>query len=268
MDGSGGARTAWVYKDWNKNSTGTDAGNRGYPAIEPEVYRQMVRLFHQAGIHIGTHAVGDRAIDWVVDTYAEVLREKPTKGLRHSIIHCVIPTDHALETMAALERQYDAGYPEAQAPFLWWIGDIYASSFGPERAARVNPFKTYLSRSIPWGGGSDFFVTPFPARYGIWASMARETLKGVYGARPFGTTESVDAHTALRSYTVWAAHQMFLEDKIGSIEAGKLADMAIWDRDLYAVPASEIKNMKCEMTIFDGRVVYKAAQTPVRVQRD
>src|SRR6202022_13670 len=80
MDGSGGARTAWVYKDWNKGSTGVDSGNRGYPAVEPEVYRQQVRLFHQAGVHVGTHAVGDRAIDWVVDTYAAGLQENQTGG--------------------------------------------------------------------------------------------------------------------------------------------------------------------------------------------
>ena len=105
MDGSGGARTAWVYKDWNKNSTGIDAGNSGYPSVDPEVYRRQVRLFHDAGVHVGTHAIGDRAIDWVVDTYAQVLAEKPTVGLRHSIIHANIPTDHAIETMALLRAQ-------------------------------------------------------------------------------------------------------------------------------------------------------------------
>ena len=268
MDGSGGARTAWVYKEWRKSSTGIDTGNFGYPALDPAVYRQMVRLFHSAGIHIGTHAVGDRAIDWVVDTYAEVLKEIPTKGLRHSIIHSNIPTEHALETMAALEKNYDAGYPEPQAPFMWWIGDTYAGTFGPERAARLNPFKTYLAKGIRWGGGSDFFVTPFPARYGLWASIARETLKGVYGAHPFGTTESVDVHTALRSYTVWAAHQLFLEDQIGSIETGKRADIAVWDRDVYTVPTDDIKDLKCEMTLFDGQIVYKAAATPITINEN
>ena len=268
MDGSGGARTAWVYKEWNKSSTATNTGNYGYPALEPAVYRQMVRLFHRAGIHVGTHAVGDRAIDWVVDTYTEVLKETPTKGLRHSIIHSNIPTVHALETMAALEKEYDAGYPEPQAPFMWWIGDTFAGNFGPERASRLNPFKTYLAKGIPWGGGSDFPVTPFPARYGIWASIARETFKGVYGAHPFGTAESVDVHTALRSYTVWAAHQLFLEDQIGSIETGKRADIAVWDRDMYTVPTDDIKNLKCEMTIFDGQIVYKAAATPITVKEN
>lgn len=80
-------------------------------------------LFHQAGVHVGTHAIGDRAIDWVVDTDAQVLAETPTHGLRHSIIHANVPSDHALSVMALLETKYDAGYPEAQAPFLWWIGE-------------------------------------------------------------------------------------------------------------------------------------------------
>ena len=233
MDGSGGARTAWMNQPWNKNRTEIDGKNVGYPATDPEIYRQMVRLFHQAGIHVGTHAIGDRAIDWVVDTYAEVLKEKPTRGLRHSIIHCNIPTDHAIAVMASLQKQYDAGYPEAQAPFMWWIGDTYAGNFGPERSQRLEPFKTWLAKGVRWTGGSDYYVTPYPARYGIWASLERETLKGVYGAHPFGTAEAIDVHTALRSYTAWAARQLFLEDKIGTIEPGKDADIAVWDHDLY-----------------------------------
>jgi predicted amidohydrolase YtcJ len=263
MDGSGGGRTAWVYNDWNKNSTGTDTGNQGYPAIAPEIYRQQVRLFHQAGVHVGTHAVGDRAIDMVVDTYATVLAEKPSRGLRHSVIHANIPTEHAIDTIASLEKEYDAGYPELSAPFLWWLGDVYAGNFGPERSARLIPLKTYQSRGIVWTGSSDYFVTPFAARYGIWASVVRETLKGVYGAHPFGTAESVDVHAALRSYTVWAAHQLFLDDKVGALETGKQADIAIWDRDPYSIPAADLKDMKCEMTLFDGQVVYKSASTPV-----
>ena len=258
MDGSGGARTAWVYKEWNKNSTGIDPGNHGYPSIDPEVYRQMVRLFHQAGVSVGTHAVGDHAIDWVVDTYAQVLKEKPTPGLRHSIIHANIPSDHAIDIMASLQTHYDAGYPESQPGFTWWIGDIYAGNYGPERSLRLNPYHTYLSRGIIWGAGSDYSVTPLPARYGLWASMEREPLKGLYGKHPFGTAESVDVHTALRSYTAWAARQLFLEDRIGSIEPGKDADIAVWDQDMYTIPGEELRNLKCDMTIYHGEVVYQS----------
>ena len=265
MDGSGGGRTAWVYKEWNKNSTATDAGNYGYPATDPAIYRGMVRLFHQAGIHVGTHAIGDHAIDWVVDTYAEVLKETPTKGLRHSIIHSNIPTEHAMETMVALEKGYDAGYPEPQAPFMWWIGDTYAGNFGPERSARLNPFKTYLAQGNSMGRRIGFF------RHAVSGSLwhlglrrPRDT-EGRLRSASVRMAESVDVHTALRSYTMWAAHQLFLEDQIGSIEIGKRADIAIWDRDLYTIPTSEIKDVKCEMTIFDGQIVYQAAGTPITV---
>jgi predicted amidohydrolase YtcJ len=267
MDGSGGARTAWMSQPWNKNRTEIDGTNVGYPSTDPEVYRQMVRLFHQAGIHVGTHAIGDRAIDWVVDTYAQVLKEKPTRGLRHSIIHCNIPSDHAMQTMASLQKQYDAGYPEAQAPFMWWIGDTYAGNFGPERSQRLEPFKTWLAKGVQWAGGSDYGVTPYPARYGIWASLERETLKGVYGAHPFGTAEDIDVHTALRSYTAWAARQLFLESQIGTIETGKDADIAVWDRDLYTMPAQDIKNLKCELTLFGGRVVYQDAAAAIAIRK-
>ena len=267
MDGSGGARTAWMHQAWNKNRTEVDGTNVGYPATDPEIYRQQVRMFHQAGIHVGTHAIGDRAIDWVVDTYAEVLKEKPTRGLRHSVIHCNIPTDHAIGLMASLQKQYDAGYPEAQAPFMWWIGDTYAGNFGPERSQRLEPFKTWLAKGVQWGGGSDYDVTPFAARYGIWSSIERETLKGVYGAHPFGTAEAIDVHTALRSYTAWAARQLFLEEKVGSIEIGKEADIAVWDHDLYTMPAADIKNLKCQLTMLGGRVVYQDAAGPIAIRK-
>jgi predicted amidohydrolase YtcJ len=266
MDGSGGGRTAWLYDDWHTKSNELDKGNKGYPATDVDTYKQLVRMYHQAGVHVGTHAIGDRAIDTVVDTYAEVLKETPTHGLRHSIIHANIPTDHAMETMAALQKQYDAGYPELQAVFMWWIGDTYAGTFGPERAARLLPLKTMVARGIVFGGGSDYFVAPFAARYGIWSSVARETLKGVYGTHPFGTAEAVDAHVALRSYTEWAAHQLFLDGTVGSIELGKEADIAVWDRDFYTVPAADLKNAKCEMTLFKGEIVFQAGGTsPVTV---
>jgi predicted amidohydrolase YtcJ len=256
MDGSGGARTAWMTEEWHKNSIEIDRGNFGYPSTDPEVYRQMVRLFHRAGVHVGTHAIGDRAIDWVVDTYAQVLGETPTVGLRHSIIHANIPSDHAIKTMAALEQRYDAAYPEAQAPFMWWIGDTYAGNFGPERSLRLVPLNTFLKNGIRWGGGSDYSVTPIAARYGLWASVERETLKGTFGAHPFGTAESVDIRTALRSYTAWGARQLFLDDRIGSLEIGKEADIAIWDRDMYTMPAQELRNLKCTMTLLHGQVVF------------
>lgn len=269
MDGSGGARTGWVYESWLRNGmpdiTSSGKPNVGYPQVDPEEYRRMVRLFHENNVPVGTHAVGDRAMDWVVDTYAQVEKEHPRPGLRHSIIHANLPTDHAIDAMSRLQNDYDAGYPEMQAEFLWWIGDIYAGNYGPKRDRRLVPLKTLQSRKILWSGGSDFPVTPYPARFGLWASLARRTAQGRNGEDAFGTSEGVDFSTALRSYTAWSARQMFLENKIGTLEIGKKADIAIWDHDLGAIAPDEVKKLKCLMTLFDGEVVYTAPGSPVTV---
>jgi len=258
IDGSGGARTAWLYDDWNKDYRGVDTGNRGYPTSNADTIRMLIRMYHDAGMHVAVHSIGDRGIDWVVDTYDRAMRENPKKGLRHAIIHSNIPTDHAIDVMARLQHEYDAGYPEPSATFSWWLGDTYAGNFGPTRSLRLNPFHTFRAKDMIWANGSDFSVTPFAARYGIWAAIAREPLLGVYGKDPFGRAESVDVHAALRAVTIWAAHQMFLEKKIGSIEVGKYADLAVWDRDFYAIPSDRIKDAKCLMTIFDGKIVFDA----------
>ena len=260
IDGSGGARTAWMHDDWNKDLNGVDTGNKGYPAngdAYPEIFKQQVMMLTQAGIHVGAHAVGDRGIDYVVDTFAEALKAHPTKGLRHSIIHANVPTDRAIRVMASLQKEYDAGYPEAQAPFLWWIGDTYAGNFGPKRNLRLEPFASYVKQGVIWGGGSDYSVTPYAARYGLWASVAREPLAGTYGKAPFGSTESIDIRTALKSYTIWAARLMFLESQVGSLEVGKQADVAIWDRNMYKVPTAALKDLRCDMTLVAGRVVFE-----------
>ncbi len=265
IDGSGGARTAWLHDDWNRELTGVDTGNRGYPTMDPDELRQRFRIYHDAGLHVSIHSIGDRAIDWTVDSFVEALEATPRRGLRHGIIHSNIPTDRALDLMARLQRDWEAGYPEPSPTFTWWIGDTYAGNFGPERARRLNPFQSYLDRGMIWASGSDYYVTPFPARYGIWASVARQPLLGIYGDAPYGTEQSVDVETALRSFTTWAAHQMFLEDKIGTIEPGKYADLAVWDRDPMTVPTVELRDISCEITVFNGEIVFdRAAETAAR----
>ena len=259
-DGSGGARTAWMYDDWNVEFTDKDEGNRGYPNIDPDTLRKMIGMYHDAGLHIGTHAVGDRTIDLVVDSYADAIRTNPKHGLRHAIIHANIPTDHALDAMAALQRDYDTGYPEPSATFTWWIGDTYAGNFGA-RSRRLNPFATFQRRGILWANGSDYSVTPFPARYGIWAAVTRQPALNIYGGDPFGRDEVVDVRTALRAVTIWAARQMFLETRIGSIEVGKYADLAVWDRNPYQVSTSDLKEMRCELTVFSGKIVFQGDTT-------
>lgn len=258
IDGSGTARSAWMYDDWSLDYTGTDEGNTGLTYLDPELLFGQVRLFHDAGIHIGTHAIGDRAIDFTLDAYDRVLADKPQQGLRHSIIHCNLPTEHALDLMVKLQREYDAGYPEVQPAFLWWIGDAYAANFGEDRSLRVLPLRTFEARGIRWAGSSDFDVSPYAPRHAFWAASARETMLGTYGRNPWGRDESVAIHDTLRAYTATAARQVFLEDRIGTLEVGKLADITAWDRDLHAIPVDELREVRAILTVMNGDIVYRA----------
>jgi len=98
---------------------------------------------------------------------------------------------------------------------------------------------------------------------GLWASVERETLAGTH---PFGMSQAIDIHNALRSYTAWAASILFLEDKVGTLEPGKRADIAIWDSNPYTIPSEKLKDIKCEMTILDGKIVYKDDHTLITAE--
>jgi predicted amidohydrolase YtcJ len=124
-----------------------------------------------------------------------------------------------------------------------------------------------LRRGIIFAQGSDYFVTPFATRYGLWASRARETLLGTYGKTPWGTAESIGIRDALKSYTIWAARQLFLETKIGSLEEGKYADIAVWDCDPYTASIDCLKDMGCQLTVFNGRIVYLREGTRITLSR-
>ena len=172
MDGSGGARTGWMWQPWMRDGKASDLTqdgkpNTGYPHINPQTYREMVLLFQKSGVPVGTHAVGDRAMDWVVDTYALAEKQFPHPGLRHAIIHANLPTPHALDTMSLLQSKYDAGYPEMQAEFLWWIGNIYALNYGPERDQRLIPLKTLQQRGISMVGRVRLFR--YPGGGALWS---------------------------------------------------------------------------------------------------
>jgi predicted amidohydrolase YtcJ len=257
LDGSAMGRTAWRNEDYAPNPRQPGPTGRGYPIVDPAQYRAMVKLFNAAAVPVGTHAIGDRAIDLAVDSYADALRQNPHMGLRHSLIHAHEPTEHALQVMQELQKKYDAGIPETQSIFLYWLGDSLPAAFGPAQSQHLMPLATYRKLGMVFASGSDFPVAPLSPALGLWATVAREPLKGTFGPHPFGAAEAVDVHTALRSYTDWAARQLFLEKETGTVAVGKWADLAVWDRNPYAAPTAELKEMKCMMTLYKGTVVFE-----------
>ena len=120
------------------------------------------------------------------------------------------------------------------------------------------PLRTFENRGILWAGSSDFDVSPYAPRHAFWAASTRQPMLGTHGTNPWGTDETVSIHETLRAYTATASRQVFLEDNIGTIEVGKLADIVAWDQDLYAIPTDKLKDVKATLTIMNGKIVYLA----------
>jgi predicted amidohydrolase YtcJ len=159
IDGAQDSDSHWSWQEHFINFTTVDPGNYGYPSMDPDLYRAQVKMYHDAGLQVQTHAIGDRAIDWTLESYKLAEEANPIFGLRHGIIHCDIPTDWALITMLRMQRDYDAGYPYTQPDFMWWT-EVIASTMGPELSLREMPYRTFEALGILYGFGTDWSVDP------------------------------------------------------------------------------------------------------------
>jgi predicted amidohydrolase YtcJ len=243
IDGGVGPRTALMYEPFEG-----EPENRGMQHVEAETLKEITLMGHEAGFQIAIHAIGDRAIDLTMDAYEHAQRTSPRPDPRHQIVHCYFPSEDALSRIEGLGVMVNT-----QAPFLYWLGDSFIEAVGPGRAARCIPLKTMLERGIPVGNSHDATVTPPLPRIGIYASVARRTIKG----ETMGSDEAVTLLQALRTYTTLAARHAFMEEKIGSLEPGKYADLAVWNRSPLQVEAEEIKELEVEMTLVEGVVRYR-----------
>jgi len=254
FDGSGGNRTAWLYEPWNLDYTGLDGDNVGGPIVpEPDTYPEICKIIHRAGFQIGAHCVGDRTIDAYLDAIEAAIEDDPRTDCRHSVIHNNLPTESALRRETALGNNIVV---EATSAYLYFIGDTYASNFGPHRSRRLIPLRTLMDRGIAVGQGCDWNTCLVDPLYGLYAATARRPRKGVHGSQPFGTDECVTMERALRTYTMGSAYCMFWEDKIGSLEPGKYADLVTWRDDPLSSKGEEILKNRVESTMVAGEVVH------------
>lgn len=242
-DGGVGPRTALMYQPYEGQPD-----NLGIQLIDPETLKEITLMGHEAGFQIAIHAIGDRAIDIAMDAYEYAQVTSPRPDPRHQIVHCYFPSDEALRKIKELGVLVNT-----QAPFLYWLGDSFIEALGPVRAAQCMPLKTMLDRGISVGNSHDATVTPPLPTIGIYASVARRTIKG----ETMGSNETITPLQALKTYTILAARHAFMEDRIGSLEPGKYADITIWNENPLKVNAEQIKDLKIEMTLVEGVIRYR-----------
>ncbi|MCW4013123.1 MAG: amidohydrolase [Candidatus Bathyarchaeota archaeon] len=242
VDGGVGPRTALFYDGYlDKPDV------HGNMMLEQEELNQMVELGHRNGFQVAIHAIGDHAIDMTMDAYEYAQKTSPRPDPRHQIVHCYFPTEKAKKQLVDLGVMVNT-----QTPFFYFLGESFLEALGEERCKSCMPVKTLTELGVPVGISHDATVTPPLPNIGLYASVTRKTIKG----KTLGTDEAVDPQTALGFYTMPAAKHCFMEDKIGSIEVGKYADLAIWNFNPLDVEAEMLKDWTCEMTYVEGHRVF------------
>jgi len=243
IDGSMSGYTAALYEPYSNEPT-----EYGIIVQSPEELTRGIVEAHKAGLRPLTHAIGDRAIDIVLDAIEKALTETPAADHRMRIEHCTLPTDEAIDRMKRL-----GVIPSSSVGFIYELAPAHLLCIGPERAKQYFPHKTYLEKGILSVGNSDWFVTSANIAQQLYGVVTR---KG-YSGEVIGPEQAISVMDALRLYTINGAYASFEEKIKGSIERGKLADMVVLDRDILTIPEEEIKDIKVEMTIVGGEIVYQ-----------
>ena len=247
VDGSLGSHTAAFLEPF------TDApGDRGLLINDPEDLYRWTSSADSAGLQVMVHAIGDRANRLQLDIFERVARENGLRDRRFRIEHAqhIHPAD--------IPRFAEIGVIPSMQPYHAIDDGRWADRvIGAERARTTYAFRSLLDADARLAFGSDWSVAPATPLEGIYAAVTRRTLDG---AHPGGwvPSQKVTVEEALRAYTRGAAYAGFAEERVGTLEPGKLADMVVVDRDLFAVPPAAIRDAQVVATIVGGEVVFRA----------
>lgn len=217
-DGSNQAKTGYQ----RENYIGTDS--RGALNYSLEQLTETIKRAHAGGWQVGVHANGDAAIDTTIAAYAAVLKDAPPTDLRHRIEHCSVLHADQMEKM----RQLGLSPSFLIGHVRWWGKAFQDRILGPERARFYDPCASALAAGLKISLHSDWNVTPIePLRY-VEDAVTRVMNEG---GDVFYPEERIPAEAALRAVTIDAAWHCHMDDKAGSLETGKFADLAVLEQD-------------------------------------
>lgn len=250
-DGGLGASTAWLFSPYDDSP-----GNSGLASDalqKPEQAYADMQGADQAGLQIATHAIGDRTNHVVLDLYQRVAEKNGPRDRRFRIEHAQhlaasdVPRFGQLHVIASMQPYHaiDDGRWAQKRLGATRIHDSYV-------------FRSLLDSGATLAFGSDWPVAPMDPLMGIYAAVTRRTLDN---RNPGGwiPEQKISVKEAVHAYTIGSAYAQFDENIKGSLEPGKLADIAVLSRDIFHIDPVEIQNIRVELTICDGRIVYDAA---------
>ena len=259
LDGGMLTGSAYMRRPWgvSKIYAITDPKYRGLRFIPRDKLLAIVRTAAESGLQFTAHSVGDGAVHALLEAYEEVGKTIPLAKTRPCITHSNFMSKEAVEKCARLGVAVDI-----QPAWLYLDTRTLVAQFGYDRLRYFQPLKSLFEAGVVAGGGSDHMqkigslrsVNPYNPFLGMWVTITRKAK--LYDGR-LHPEESLSREQALRFYTINNARLMFLEDRVGSLEAGKLADLIVVDRDILTCPVDDIKDTRCLATYLGGRLVWQ-----------
>ncbi|WP_348788812.1 amidohydrolase [Leifsonia sp. NPDC080035] len=226
--------------------------NLGVLQLTPEELRDALLAYHRAGWTVATHAIGDRAIDHVLDAIAEAQAELP-RVVRHRIEHFAIASDEQVRRCAEL-----GVIPVPQGVFISDFGDGILDAIGPERSAGTYRMRSLLEAGMVVPGSTDSPVSDANPLVSIHDLVNRRTASGA----DFAPHERVSVAEAFAAYTFGSAYAAGVEGDRGRIVPGQQADFAVLDQDALAIDPAGIRDTRVMGTVIGGELVWERAAAP------
>lgn len=258
LDGGMLTGSAYMRQPWgvSKIYSIKDPEYRGVLFVPKERLLPIVQTTIESGLQFTAHSVGDGAVHTLLDVYEELSRTMPIRKVRPCITHCNFMSAEAVRKLAELGVAADI-----QPAWLYLDTRTLTAQFGYDRLRYFQPLKSLFAAGAIAGGGSDHMqkigslrsVNPYNPFLAMWTTITRKAKW--YDGR-LHPEEALSREQAIRFYTVNNAYILFLDDRIGSLEAGKLADFIVLDRDLLTCPEDDIKDTRVLRTYIDGNLVY------------
>jgi hypothetical protein len=258
LDGGMLTGSAYLREPWGVSDIYAirDPHYRGVLMIPRERLLPIVRATVAHGLQFTAHSVGDGASSLLLDVYEEVSRTLPIARTRPCLTHANFLGRDLIAQQARLGVVADV-----QPAWLFLDGHTLRAQFGAARLRDFQPLRSLLAAGVVVGGGSDHMqkigalrsVNPYDPYLGMWVTMARQP-KG--GGGPLSAEEALTRQQAIRLYTANNAVVVFREDSVGSLEAGKLADLVVVDADLLTCGLDDFRRARVWRTYFDGKLIY------------
>jgi predicted amidohydrolase YtcJ len=246
-DGSLGSATAWFFEPF------LDHEGNGLASSEMQdlnAFRERLVGADRAGLQICVHAIGDRGISTVLDTFEQIEKANGARDRRWRIEHLQHLAPKDFERLARLHVVASMQPYHAIDDGQWAEKRI-----GPERAKTTYAFRTLLDRSVRLAFGTDWSVAPLNPLLGLFAAVTRETLDGKH---PGGWVpeQKISLTEAIEAYTLGSAFAEFQDGEKGMLEPGKLADLVVISADILRTDPHSWRGTKVDLTMVGGKIVY------------